>query len=107
MKLEELRNFFTRLANIAAVETLPFFRSELKVEDKADDGTFDPVTRIDRQTEMALVAEILKQYPDHSILGAHTRTDLVRPNLSNSVAGTLRIEFISSIGSSNVNVTRY
>ena len=72
MKLEELRNFFTRLANIAAAETLPFFRSELSVEDKADDGTFDPVTRIDRQTEMALVAEINKQYPGHSILGEET-----------------------------------
>lgn len=72
MKLDELRNFFIRLSNIAAAETLPFFRSELSVEDKADDGTFDPVTKIDRQTEMALVAEILKQYPGHSILGEET-----------------------------------
>ena len=72
MTLDEIQQFFIRLSEVAAAKTLPFFRGELSVEDKAVDGSFDPVTAIDRETEVALASEILKKYPSHSILGEET-----------------------------------
>lgn len=62
--------FFHRLADAAANETLPRYRTRLEVDLKDKPGyTFDPVTDADRETEMALRMMISKEYPDHAILG--------------------------------------
>lgn len=62
--------FLHRLANLAAGETLPRFRSRLVADDKvAEDGSFDPVTEADREAERVMRAEIAREYPDHAIWG--------------------------------------
>ncbi|TNB47719.1 histidinol-phosphatase [Martelella lutilitoris] len=60
--------FFTRLADAAAAETLPRFRSGLDVDNKLSGG-FDPVTEGDRAAESAIRRLIEETYPDHGILG--------------------------------------
>jgi inositol-phosphate phosphatase/L-galactose 1-phosphate phosphatase/histidinol-phosphatase len=52
----------------AAAESIPLrhFRSDLKVEDKADES---PVTVADRQTEERIRQEIESRFPDHGIFG--------------------------------------
>lgn len=57
-----------RIAAVAAVETLPRFRAEGAVANKKEAG-FDPVTEADREAERAIRALILKEFPDHGILG--------------------------------------
>lgn len=62
------RKFFAQLADAAAAETLPRFRSGLDVDNKHAEG-FDPVTEGDRAAERAIRALIGEHYPDHGILG--------------------------------------
>ncbi|WP_180899202.1 histidinol-phosphatase [Martelella soudanensis] len=62
------RKFFEKLADAAAAETLPRFRSGLDVDNKLSGG-FDPVTEGDRAAERAIRALIGERYPDHGILG--------------------------------------
>ncbi len=57
-----------RLAQVAAAETLPRFRSEGTVSNKLSGG-FDPVTEADREAESAIRALIGAEFPDHGILG--------------------------------------
>jgi len=61
--------FFEELAEIAASETLPRFRSILAVENKSSDRGFDPVTVADRAAEAALRRSIELRFPDHGIQG--------------------------------------
>lgn len=61
--------FFKELAEIAAGETLPRFRSILTVENKSSDRGFDPVTVADHATEAALRRAIELRFPDHGIQG--------------------------------------
>ena len=64
--------FFHELANAAAKETLPRFRSEedLSISSKPKEGyRFDPVTDADRAAERAMRALIGRDYPSHSIMG--------------------------------------
>lgn len=62
--------FLFRLADAAAAETLPRFRSKLLVDNKPKEGfTFDPVTEADREAEKAIRRVIGEHYPDHAILG--------------------------------------
>ncbi|WP_226568975.1 histidinol-phosphatase [Mangrovibacter yixingensis] len=64
--------FFHQLADAAAQQTVPRFRSaqELHVGSKPKEGfRFDPVTDADREAERAIRQIITEHYPEHSILG--------------------------------------
>ncbi|HSS63415.1 MAG TPA: histidinol-phosphatase [Gammaproteobacteria bacterium] len=61
--------FADRLADAAGAEILPYFRSDLEVQNKARDACYDPVTLADRTAEQAIRALIHETYPDHGILG--------------------------------------
>ncbi|WP_210270262.1 histidinol-phosphatase [Aureimonas sp. ME7] len=62
--------FLFRLAEAAARETLPRFRTALQVDSKPKEGvSFDPVTEADREAERAIRALIEAEYPTHAILG--------------------------------------
>lgn len=60
--------FLERLADVAARESLAWFRTDNGVENKLADG-FDPVTEGDKRTEAALRAQISDSFPGHGILG--------------------------------------
>lgn len=61
-------DFLDQLANAAASQTLPLFRSKLDVDNKYKTG-FDPVTEADRAAERAIRALINEHFPSHGILG--------------------------------------
>ena len=61
-----------RMADAASEITLSYFRSNISVEDKADDS---PVTRADRETEAALRSLIESAFPDHGIIGEEYGSD--------------------------------
>lgn len=61
-------SFFDLLAEAAAEQTLPRFRSQLAIENKKQSG-FDPVTAADKSSERAIRALIEQKFPDHGILG--------------------------------------
>lgn len=61
--------FFEELAEAAAREILPRFRSALTVENKAQAAGFDPVTEADRAAEHAIRELIEQRFPDHGIQG--------------------------------------
>ena len=60
--------FLRRIAAAAAAETLPRFRAPGAVSNKEAAG-FDPVTEADREAERAIKSLILREFPDHGILG--------------------------------------
>ncbi|MDO9415196.1 histidinol-phosphatase [Pararhizobium sp.] len=62
------RAFFDRLADAAARETLPRFRTGISAANKEAVG-FDPVTEGDQAAEVAIRALIEERFPDHGILG--------------------------------------
>lgn len=65
----EISTVAHRLADAARAITLPLFRSPaLGAENKAESG-FDPVTRADREAEMAMRALLAELRPDDAILG--------------------------------------
>lgn len=53
-------------ARAAGAVILPYFRTPLLVETKADQS---PVTAADRAAEQAIIAILQQHYPDHGILG--------------------------------------
>lgn len=61
-------NFMHILADAAAVETLPRFRSGTSVTNKLQSG-FDPVTEADRAAEAVIREHIKTHFPDHGIMG--------------------------------------
>lgn len=61
-------DFFRRLAQMAAAETLPRFRQPHDITNKLENG-FDPVTEGDREAERAIRKLIGEEFPDHGILG--------------------------------------
>ncbi|TCD11409.1 histidinol-phosphatase [Oricola cellulosilytica] len=65
--------FFQELAEVAAAETLPLFRSAASVENKLDTG-FDPVTQADCLAEDAMRSLIEARFPDHGIIGEERGT---------------------------------
>ena len=65
----EFLDFATTAALKAGAITLPYFRAAVVVENKLDDGGFDPVTEADKAAERALRESIRSRYPDHGICG--------------------------------------
>jgi histidinol phosphatase-like enzyme (inositol monophosphatase family) len=64
----EVRNALLDAADTAAARTLPRFRTPLEVESK-EDGYFDPVTKADRQAEVAVRTMLAIRFPKHGIIG--------------------------------------
>jgi len=62
------RDFFENLAQIAADQSLPYFRTPLSVENKLEHG-FDPVTQADKNTEAALREYLRQHRPQDGIIG--------------------------------------
>jgi histidinol phosphatase-like enzyme (inositol monophosphatase family) len=62
------RAFFDSLAEAAARETLPRFRSGTSVSNKLQGG-FDPVTEADQTAETAIRDLVTSRFPDHGVLG--------------------------------------
>jgi len=48
---------------------LRYFRQPLEVDNKLGEGSFDPVTRADREIEAYLREELSRRYPDFGIIG--------------------------------------
>lgn len=66
----ELTEFAAQCVISAGSEALPFFRSDLSVENKlADAGGFDPVTHADRAVERKIRDQLKASYPSHGIYG--------------------------------------
>lgn len=61
--------FGQELAKAARNETLARFARGCAVENKASDGSFDPVTEADRAAETAMRDLITHHFPDHGIQG--------------------------------------
>jgi myo-inositol-1(or 4)-monophosphatase len=67
--LSALLAFAHRLADAAALETVPLFRAALEIDNKLGEDGFDPVTHADRNAEAAIRALIGQEFPEHGILG--------------------------------------
>ncbi|MEG1451623.1 histidinol-phosphatase [Brevundimonas sp.] len=65
----DLEAFALELAKVAAEVSLPYFRTDVSEINKAEPGSFDPVTEADRAAERALRAAISARYPEHGIIG--------------------------------------
>lgn len=65
----EFLEFALDLAAQAGRLILPFFRTDLTVENKLSDGRFDPVTEADRGAETVIRDGINKMFPEHGVLG--------------------------------------
>lgn len=64
-----LRVVVASILSNAGAATLNHFRSTLTIENKADPGSFDPVTQADKQAEMVIREGLAKKFPDHSVVG--------------------------------------
>ena len=80
--LLEYKVFACELADLAAAEILPYFRTEVAVENKVTESSvrthdgvpvspaeFDPVTVADKNAEAVIRQKIRDTYPSHGILG--------------------------------------
>ncbi|MEM0927679.1 MAG: histidinol-phosphatase [Pseudomonadota bacterium] len=68
MDHDALIAFAHDLADAAAHETLPRFRSGTSITNKLETG-FDPVTEADREAERVIRERIEQRFPDHGIKG--------------------------------------
>jgi histidinol phosphatase-like enzyme (inositol monophosphatase family) len=57
------------LADKSAAAILPHFRRALAIDNKAQPGSFDPVTIADRAGERVIVDTIKADWPEHGIVG--------------------------------------
>jgi myo-inositol-1(or 4)-monophosphatase len=64
----DFASFVDQLASVSGETILPFFRTNLAIENKKAGG-FDPVTAADRAAENAMRVLIRKNFPDHGIIG--------------------------------------
>jgi len=67
--MTDLEVFALELAKVAAEASLSHFRTDVSEINKAEPGSFDPVTEADRAAERALRAAINARYPEHGIIG--------------------------------------
>jgi myo-inositol-1(or 4)-monophosphatase len=65
-ELIEFREFCKVMTKVSGDNIRKYFRSDLNIETKSDDS---PVTVADQSTEEKLREMIMKEYPDHGILG--------------------------------------
>ena len=65
---KSLSKFFEEIAEAAAAATLPFFRTQMNIDNK-EAGGFDPVTEADKSAERAIRAIIERDYPQDGIHG--------------------------------------
>lgn len=73
--------FLKQIAEVAAQQTLPRFRTVALVDNKYQTG-FDPVTEADREAERAIRSLINATFPDHGILGEEFGGEnLEQPNI--------------------------
>lgn len=66
MNLIELAPFLKLLSDNSSEIIKIYFRSEIKIENKKD---FSPVTIADKKTEELMRELIMKEFPDHGIIG--------------------------------------
>ena len=64
--LKEYLNFANKLADVASITSMQYFRTSLDIDNKSDES---PVTIADQNTELKIRSMIEKEYPDHGILG--------------------------------------
>lgn len=65
-KLEEFRSFAKHLSIVSGVVINNYFRTEVRVDSKND---LSPVTIADKKAEELMREAIMKEYPDHGIIG--------------------------------------
>ena len=65
-EFKDYKNFCKELANVSSTIIKKYFRKKITVEAKDDKS---PVTVVDKKAEEAMREKILKQYPDHGIIG--------------------------------------
>jgi histidinol phosphatase-like enzyme (inositol monophosphatase family) len=65
---QSLFAFFEEIAEAAGSATLPYFRTEMSIDNKEASG-FDPVTEADKSAERAIRALIERDYPADGIHG--------------------------------------
>jgi myo-inositol-1(or 4)-monophosphatase len=61
--------FTSRLATASGELILPFFRTSLSIDNKKQNGEFDPVTEADRAAEAVMRRMIKASFPKHGIIG--------------------------------------
>ncbi|MBB4657687.1 inositol monophosphatase family protein [Parvularcula dongshanensis] len=61
-------DFALTLADLAAAQTVPRFRTDIAAENK-DASAYDPVTAADREAERAMRRAVLDALPGHGVLG--------------------------------------
>ncbi len=66
---QKLVKIIHKLADISGQTIMPFFRSELEIQDKAEPGKFDPVTQADRDAEQAIRNTLQNLADHHGIIG--------------------------------------
>jgi histidinol phosphatase-like enzyme (inositol monophosphatase family) len=64
--MDEWLGFVRQLADVSAAQIKPYYRNSYQVELKSD---MSPVTIADRNAEDAMRELIMREYPDHGILG--------------------------------------
>lgn len=64
--LKEYKNFAKHLADLSGNIIKKYFRTKISVESKTD---YSPVTIADKQAEEFMREAIMKEFPDHGILG--------------------------------------
>ncbi|MEQ8858640.1 MAG: inositol monophosphatase family protein [Pseudomonadales bacterium] len=68
-ELDRLLAFALTVAEEAGRATLPYFRSDLAIDDKRTAGRFDPVTEADREAERVIRTAVSEAYPEHGVFG--------------------------------------
>ena len=56
-------------ADLAGAAILPHFRRRIRIDNKASDGKFDPVTAADRAAERAISKALATRWPHHGLEG--------------------------------------
>jgi histidinol phosphatase-like enzyme (inositol monophosphatase family) len=69
MTAVDFSQFVDELAQISAEVILPFFRTQLCIQDKSVNGFFDPVTEADKAAETVMRHKIRRTFPEHGIIG--------------------------------------
>ena len=64
--LQEYLNFANKIADVASITSMQYFRTSLDIDNKNDES---PVTIADKNTELKIRSLIEQVYPNHGILG--------------------------------------